>query len=72
MKTKSNSVSGATLKKEMTANKVFGTPMISKALKGHYPTMQTKKKMTPTALAKRKRSTISNAAGKTMGGLYSK
>lgn len=30
------------------------------------------KKMTPDALAKRKRVTISNAAGRSMGGLYSK
>lgn len=30
------------------------------------------KKMAPAAIAKRKRSTVANAAGKTMGGLFSK
>lgn len=31
-----------------------------------------KMKMSPDQIAKRKKSTISNAAGKLMGGLYSK
>lgn len=58
----------------MTANKVFGTPLISQAMKKKAPpaSAMMKKKMSPDALAKRKRTRISNVASKTMGGLYSK
>lgn len=46
-------------------NKVFGTPNVKGA-------KLVAKKMPKAAVAKRKKTTISNAAGKVMGGLYSK
>lgn len=48
----------ATLKKEMTGNKMFGA--------------LAPKKMTPAQVAKRKRTTLSNAAHKTFNTNYSK